>query len=91
VSAGGQSWADPKRPQLFAVENPDEPDMDVGRNSWAVGRVRGAFLHGFHALRASCTTRGKSDDRESILGAIISPHDRLLSRKMSKSGSSTAV
>ncbi|MFN7124084.1 MAG: hypothetical protein ACK4NM_18815, partial [Hydrogenophaga sp.] len=38
-----KGWVVPGRPALLSLENPDEPELDVGKNSFAVLRVRKAF------------------------------------------------
>jgi non-canonical poly(A) RNA polymerase PAPD5/7 len=48
-----RGWFNPKRPGLLAIENPDEPEMDVGKNSWNNGRVQQAFDHAYVALEKS--------------------------------------
>lgn len=78
---GKKSRFDERRPQLMSVENPDEPDADVGKNSWAVTRVRCAFLHAFHVLRFELTRDHSKDDEErTILGKIIAPDDTIAGR-----------
>ena len=56
VGAGGRAWGrarapdnppcptsrlQPDRPFLFAVEDPNDPDNDLGRNSYNISRARG--------------------------------------------------
>ena len=48
--APSRGWDDPNRPGLLSIENPDETKMDVGKNSWAVYRVRAAFDYAYHSL-----------------------------------------
>lgn len=45
-----KGWFDSNRPWLLSIENPVDPTTDVGKNSWAVQRVRRAFQHAHSQL-----------------------------------------
>jgi len=42
-SKEGRGWFNPMRPALLSLENPCEPETDVGRNSWGIDKVRRAL------------------------------------------------
>lgn len=44
-SKSGRGWRDPNRPHLLSMESPVDSSIDVGKNSWAIQRVRRAFAH----------------------------------------------
>ena len=87
----------PRRPQLLSVENPDEPNMDVGKNSFAVHRVKDAFKHAYHvmagavrknAANAAAATAARAAGGKrvkpvytSVLRRVIRPNGRLCTRK----------
>jgi DNA polymerase sigma len=47
------NFYDYARPFLLSVENPLEPTMDVGRNSFNVQRIQRAFSHTLNTLLCS--------------------------------------
>lgn len=61
-SKKSRGWYDNARPYLLSVENPFDPSMDVGRNSYHVLRVRRALNH---ARRAMLGLVQRSQDIES--------------------------
>jgi len=64
-----RGWGRPDRPWLLAIENPDDVSHDVGRNSYAVNRVRQAFDH---AHRRITLAAASGDWRERcVLGEIM--------------------
>eukprot|EP00629_Pelagomonadales_sp_RCC1024_P011862 CAMPEP_0119281306 /NCGR_PEP_ID=MMETSP1329-20130426/24458_1 /TAXON_ID=114041 /ORGANISM="Genus nov. species nov., Strain RCC1024" /LENGTH=391 /DNA_ID=CAMNT_0007281915 /DNA_START=104 /DNA_END=1275 /DNA_ORIENTATION=+ len=64
-----RGWGRPDRPWLLAIENPDDVSHDVGRNSYAVNRVRQAFDH---AHRRITLAAASGDWRERcVLGEIV--------------------
>ena len=60
------SWAEPGRPFLFSIEDPQDPTNDLGRNSYAARSVKAAFEHAFTLLTAPA---GKRD--EFLLGRVV--------------------
>ena len=64
-----RGWNYPNRPALLALENPDDAGLDVGKNSFAMTRVKRAFDHAHAKLvLAAC-----ADDWRTtcLLGAVI--------------------
>jgi hypothetical protein len=45
-----KGWYDPNRPTLLSLESPADMDQDVGKNSWAIQKVRRAFQTAHTAL-----------------------------------------
>ena len=64
-----RNWMYPTRPNLLAIENPDDDKLDVGKNSYNIGRVRRAFDHAHDAIVAASTR----DDwrRTCLLGVVV--------------------
>ena len=54
----------PSRPNLIAVENPDDTSFDVGKNSYNIGRVKRAFEHAHQRLVVAAAA---DDWRETCL------------------------
>ncbi|KAI3457464.1 hypothetical protein Pfo_014127 [Paulownia fortunei] len=68
------------RPSLIAIEDPQAPDNDIGKNSFNYYQARSAFAMAFTTLtNAKAITR--LGPNRSILGAIIRPDAVLLERK----------
>ena len=65
-----------RRPSLFSVENPDETQSDVGKNSWDINKVRQSLAHAFHVMRGVLMDSGNVVG----LGSIIVP-DALLKQR----------
>jgi hypothetical protein len=65
------------RPQLLAIENPDQPDSDIGRNSYMLPKIKRAFEHS-HQLLTSALSGPAS---VSYLSFVIRSDDpQLISR-----------
>ena len=64
-----RGWGNPARPWLLAVENPDDVSHDVGRNSYAVNRVRQAFDHAHRRITLAAASGGWRE--RSVLGEIV--------------------
>jgi non-canonical poly(A) RNA polymerase PAPD5/7 len=60
-----RGFANAERPALFAVEDPNDPANDLGKNSWNAARVRMAFDHAYCALAAP------APPGESMLARVI--------------------
>lgn len=41
------------RPNLLYLENPDSPDLDIGRNSYMMPKIRRSFEHAHQLLTAA--------------------------------------
>ncbi|KAL0362690.1 UNVERIFIED_CONTAM: Terminal nucleotidyltransferase 4A [Sesamum calycinum] len=76
------------RPSLIAIEDPQAPDNDIGKNSFNYYQARSAFAMAFTALtNAKAITR--LGPNRSILGVIIRPDAVLLERKGGSTGKVT--
>ncbi|KAK4439189.1 Terminal nucleotidyltransferase 4B [Sesamum alatum] len=76
------------RPSLIAIEDPQAPDNDIGKNSFNYYQARSAFAMAFTTLtNAKVITR--LGPNRSILGAIIRPDAVLLERKGGSTGKVT--
>ena len=63
-----RGWSYPNRPELLAIENPDDPSFDVGKNSHQVHVAKKAFGHAHQALLAMASSpRFDHDKKGSIL------------------------
>ena len=51
-------WFDASRPTLLSIENPHDPGMDMGKNSYFMGKVRRAFEHGRQVMQALMSDDG---------------------------------
>ena len=70
------SWAEPGRPFLFSIEDPQDPSNDLGRNSYAARSVKAAFEHAFTLLTAPAA---KKD--EFLLGRVVRADPETLRRR----------
>ncbi|KAK4285953.1 hypothetical protein QN277_002576 [Acacia crassicarpa] len=68
------------RPSLLAIEDPQAPDNDLGKNSFNYFQVRSAFAMAFKTLTNAHIIMSLGPKR-SILGTIIRPDPALLERK----------
>lgn len=66
----GPDWFNPGRPGLLSIENPAVPDVDMGRNSFLMPRIRKAFEHAHQALLAGLQSGGPS-----VLGLVVRGDD----------------
>jgi len=69
-----RGWFDNARPSLLAIENPEDPSMDVGKNSYMSLRIKTVFEHCFNSLIAAL----HDESRASALSAIVDPTSPLL-------------
>lgn len=67
-------WCVPNRPWALCVENPDQTDLDVGKNSFEIRKVKRAFEAAHTALCAALC----SAHEESYLAYLIRPDDPAL-------------
>lgn len=76
-----RSWYDGGRPFLIAMENPNEPSLDIGKNSYEIRTVKRAFEYARQVLLNEIHRRGQFHSLSgSILGTIIPPDSHLLER-----------
>ncbi|CAA0815976.1 Nucleotidyltransferase family protein [Striga hermonthica] len=68
------------RPFLIAIEDPQAPDNDIGKNSFNYYQARSAFAMAFTKLTNSKTI-ARLGPNKSILSSIIRPDAVLLERK----------
>jgi predicted nucleotidyltransferase len=86
-----RGWCNEQRPMSLAVENPLEPDIDVGRNAFEIMRVRQAFCFAAQQIDAMIQRRemggaSSSGSSGSILNTIIWT-DIVLAQRRSTHGS----
>ncbi|KAJ1455249.1 hypothetical protein M885DRAFT_483838 [Pelagophyceae sp. CCMP2097] len=72
----GRGWFYQNRPMLLAIENPDDAKFDVGKNSFAINRIKRAFEQAHLHLTVALTARDW--DKSSLLASIIYPDDPAL-------------
>lgn len=76
-----RSWYDGGRPFLISMENPNEPSLDIGKNSYEIRTVKRAFEYARQVLLNEIHRRGQFHSLSgSILGTIIPPDSHLLER-----------
>ena len=85
-SKENRGWFNPMRPALLSLENPCEPETDVGKNSWGIDKVRRALRTAHASL--SCAIRSWIKDgsnggtkTRSLLSTIIVPDQLLADRE----------
>jgi len=85
-SKENRGWFNPMRPALLSLENPCEPETDVGKNSWGIDKVRRALRTAHASL--SCAVRSWIKDgsnggtkMRSLLSTIIVPDQLLADRE----------
>ncbi|KAG8386317.1 hypothetical protein BUALT_Bualt03G0136400 [Buddleja alternifolia] len=76
------------RPSLIAIEDPQTPDNDIGKNSFNYYQARSAFAMAYTTLTNTKVLTRLGPNR-SILGAIIRPDAVLLERKGGSNGKMT--
>ncbi|GFP90215.1 non-canonical poly(A) RNA polymerase papd5 [Phtheirospermum japonicum] len=76
------------RPSLIAIEDPQAPENDIGKNSFNYYQARSAFATAFTTLTNAKAISQLGPNR-SILGAIIRPDSVLLERKGGSTGKLT--
>eukprot|EP00742_Colponemidia_sp_Colp-10_P007495 GILJ01008076.1.p1 GENE.GILJ01008076.1~~GILJ01008076.1.p1 ORF type:complete len:487 (+),score=68.38 GILJ01008076.1:151-1461(+) len=97
-----RDWYDRERPFLLAVENPQDPELDIGKNSWAVRSIKKAFEHAYGQITSSAkgfwseslnSSGSVSMDSISILNKMIRPdailHERKIKLQQEKSAGSS--
>ncbi|KAF7140870.1 hypothetical protein RHSIM_Rhsim06G0197900 [Rhododendron simsii] len=73
---------------LIAIEDPQAPENDIGKNSFGYFQVKSAFSMAFSTLTNAKTILSLGPNR-SILGTIIRPDPVLLERKGGSNGDMT--
>lgn len=48
------------RPGLLTIVNPDQPDQDMGKNSFLLPKIRRAFEHSYQLLCCALRTQNPS-------------------------------
>lgn len=76
------------RPFLLSIQDPQDPDNDIGKNSFNYYKVKSAFAMAYSSLTdgRAITSLGS---QKSILGTIIRPDPALLDRKGGSNGELT--
>ncbi|CAH0481386.1 unnamed protein product [Peronospora belbahrii] len=74
-------WCDAGRPFLIAMENPNEPSLDIGKNSYEIRTVKRSFDYARQVLQNEIYRHGHFHDIPgSILGTIIQADSNLVKR-----------
>ncbi|CAM6061151.1 unnamed protein product [Sphagnum tenellum] len=79
-SKKNRGFIDMKRPFSLCVEDPQAPENDIGKNSFAIQKVRSAFV-----LAHSLLTDLSGDDTQEhigLLGRIVRMDEKLVGRKL---------
>ncbi|RLN77652.1 hypothetical protein BBO99_00006585, partial [Phytophthora kernoviae] len=75
-------WYDDNRPFLISMENPNEPSLDIGKNSYEMRTVKRSFEYARQVLQNEITRHGQFKSLPgSILGTIIQADSRLVDRE----------
>jgi non-canonical poly(A) RNA polymerase PAPD5/7 len=69
--SGGEWGVNPGRPNMLSIENPMQPDLDMGRNSFQMPKIRRAFEHALQLLSAALA----NFDCDSYLSFFIRTDD----------------
>ncbi|KAG0489153.1 hypothetical protein HPP92_007964 [Vanilla planifolia] len=77
-----------ERPYLIAIEDPQAPENDIGKNSFNYYKVKSAFAMAYSSL-TDVRTIMSLGSHKSILGTIIRPDPVLLHRKGGSNGQLT--
>jgi DNA polymerase sigma len=62
-------WANPGRQSILCIENPDQPDIDMGKNSFLMFKVKKAFEHGHQVLLVALLKCNQLNDRRKRLSS----------------------
>jgi hypothetical protein len=71
-----KGWFDPNRPMLLSLESPADIDQDVGKNSWAIQKVRRAFQTAHTSLARGI--RAYAPPSSSLPAAVLEATLRVL-------------
>ncbi|KAL3673971.1 hypothetical protein V7S43_001655 [Phytophthora oleae] len=75
-------WSDAGRPFLIAMENPNEPNLDIGKNSYEMRTVKRSFDYARQVLENEIYRHGQFNALPgSILGTIIQADSNLVKRE----------
>jgi DNA polymerase sigma len=69
------------RPGVLCIENPDQPDLDMGRGSYNMPRIRRAFEHAHQVLLVALAPSLHDDAVPSVLAHIIRSDDPALASR----------
>jgi DNA polymerase sigma len=59
-------WSNPGRQSILCIENPDQPDIDMGKNSFLMFKVKKAFEHGHQVLLVALLKCNKLNKQKSL-------------------------
>ncbi|TDH65140.1 hypothetical protein CCR75_007159 [Bremia lactucae] len=77
----GRHWYDDGKPFLIAMENPNEPSLDIGKNSYEMRIVKRSFDYARQVLQNEIYRHGRFKSLPgSILGTIIQADSNLMQR-----------
>ncbi|GMF24773.1 unnamed protein product [Phytophthora lilii] len=76
-----RNWYDDGRPFLISMENPNEPSLDIGKNSYEMRTVKRSFDYARQVLQNEIYRHGQFNALPgSILGTIIQADSNLVKR-----------
>lgn len=75
-----RDWLDHNRPFLLSVENPNEPSMDVGKNSYEIRTVQRSFEYARQILSNEIHRRGQLDRGPVKMLHLIISSSKLMNR-----------
>ena len=84
----GAAWINPGRLGNLAIQNPTEPDTDMGRNSYMFFKVRRAFEHAYQVLYTGLCGEAlevgtrSSSEQFGFLSFVIRPDDPVLMQRL---------
>ena len=71
-----KTWKDPGRPFLLAIEDPQDPTNDLGRNSYGVRQIKSSFEHAFTLMTAPVSSK-----KEFLLRKIVRMDPKVTRRR----------
>ncbi|KAL4152587.1 hypothetical protein PRNP1_009515 [Phytophthora ramorum] len=75
-------WYDGSRPFLISMENPNEPSLDIGKNSYEMRTIKRSFDYARQVLQNEIYRHGQFNTLPgSILGTIIQADSNLVNRE----------
>lgn len=78
----GIEFYNPSRPLLLSIENPEDPSIDMGKNSFNFPKVKRAFEHAYQVLVSALQSNNKASllsfiiRQDDAIGAVNAPRQR---------------
>ena len=67
-----RSFFNPNRPHLLSLENPENPSVDIGANSYAYKGIQRAVCNSYETVKAALNTALQSNDRSASNRSLLS-------------------